>query len=257
MSGAVTTNWTGPDELLRGEDYVASLTTTQDGAALDIDSATVSLVKPDGTVAATAAATCVANVATYTFDGVLTASEDPGEGWRITWALVLDGTPAAAKLQNPAAVVLYQVAPTVTPDSLLKRESEFRNKLAAGGLDDILAECIGEAWIVLTQRLRQKGRRPYLVLDSYALHESLTLLSASYAYRRVATEAGESVEWAKATLYEDKFETAWGDLTFEEADPSTWQSTGVRKGASPTMWLGSGTGTGTFRRMSPGFGGQR
>lgn len=245
MAGPVTASWNGPDELVRGVASSLTITTTRDGAALNISAATATLYKPDGSVASTGSATVSSNTATFSVLGTVTSSEDPGEGWRVAWVLTLSGG-IAWQAQNTVEVVLYSVACPVAPADLLRREEALTN-IEAGSPTALLADAILEAWRTVRSSLRQKGRRPYLVLSSADVYEVVVCKALELAYRRVAVEA-ESVEAAKAAEYREQYREAWAALTFEEADPSTYASSGVRRGANPTLTLGSGqVGTGRYR----------
>lgn len=247
---AITTDWTGPEIILRGQDVVVSVTVEQGGEAIDITSASVALWKPDGTVASTGTPTPSANTVSHTFAGSLTEDEDPGEGWRVVWTLGLDTTPALKKLIQPAAVVLYTVEPCVTVSNLEDRHDALLNlKEDEAERTALLQAAIDEAWIFICEALRQKGRRPYLVLDSYALREAHILKSLEIAYHRLATGGEQTAEWSEYKDYEGKFTTTWDGLTFSEADPATWERTGRRASTSPALWLGSGRGTGRYRQV--------
>lgn len=246
----ITTDWSGPEIILRGEDVVVSVTVLQGGDAVDITSASVSLAKPDGVVVGTGTPTPSSNSVSYTFAGSLTEDEDPGEGWRVTWTLGLDTTPAVKKLIQPAAVVLYTVEPCIDTDVLEKRHDDLLNlKEDEDERTELLQTAIDEAWVFLTEALRQKGRRPYLVLDSYSLREAHILKALEIVFHRLAVGGETSREWTEYKDYEGKFTTTWDGLTFSEADPTTWERKGRRATTSPAMWLGSGMGTGRYRQV--------
>lgn len=247
---AITTDWTGPEIILRGQDVVVSVTVEQGGEAIDITSASVALWKPDGTVVSTGTPTPSTNTVSHTFAGSLTEDEDPGEGWRVVWTLGLDTTPAIKKLINPAAVVLYTVEPCVDVGVLEGRHDDLLNiKEDEDERTELLQAGIDEAWVFITEALRQKGRRPYLVLDSYSLREAHILKALEIVFHRLAVGGETSREWTEYKDYEGKFSTTWGELTFSEADPTTWERTGRRASTSPALWLGSGRGTGRYRQV--------
>ncbi len=247
MAGPVALGWTAPDELVRGVDTPVSVTLTQDGAALTITSATVTVYRPDGSVLVTASPTPSANTASYTVDADLYADDDPGEGWRVAWSVTTaQGT---LKHQNSAALVLYQVALVATTADMLELQDQLRNLRTDTALTTLLSAALRQAWITIRARLRQKGRRPYLVLSSDDLRESTLLLALSNAFRRCATGGEGTWEWAQAADYEAKFEACWERLTFLEADPATWKSTGRRRSVQGSFWLGSGAGRSTLRQL--------
>lgn len=248
----IAVTWSEPDELLRGEDYSATAEVWTDGVAATVGSTTASLLKADGTVAQTVTATVAGNVATAVFAGSSTSGESPGDGWLIRWNVTVDGAPR--RFQNAASVVLYEAVPVVTADVLLKRATELEDIRAdETARAELIQDVVSEAWFILRQLLRQKGRRPYLIVDSTALRESHILKALALAYQRVAPGEG-SPEWSKYLDYDRQFTATWEAVTMAEADPSTYLPTGSRVGVRGPMWLGSGAGTGRWRPVSPGPG---
>ncbi len=248
----IAVTWAEPDELLRGEDYSATAEIWTNGVAADVGSTSASLLKPDGTIAQTITASVMDNVATAVFAGSSTSGESPGDGWLIRWSITVDGAPR--RFQNAASVVLYEAVLVVTADVLLKRATELEDILADDtARAELLQDVVSEAWFILRQLLRQKGRRPYLIVDSTSLREPVILKALSLAYQRVGP--GEATpEWSKYLDYDRQFIAAWESVTFAEADPSTYLPTGSRVGVRGPLWLGSGAGTGRWRPVSPGPG---
>lgn len=237
----ISTGWTGTDEFVRGLDWSVRVELERDGAALDIDSATVTVYKPDGTAVVTAGvADAVDNVATYEGLAAVMADDSPGDGWRVAWTIVT--ADETFKVQNPGSLVLYQVGLAATVTDLLVRHDDLRNLYADADRDAILSACLNEAALAVRTRLRQKGRRPYLVLSSFDFREYEILHALALAFRRCATGGTNTREWDQAADYDARAAAEWDGLTFEEADPATYASAGKRKSARSSFWLGSGSG---------------
>lgn len=249
MAGPISIAWTGPDELVRGVDTTLRAQLSRDGAALTVVSATVSVFRPDGTAIVTdAAATVATDTASYSVAASLYADDDPGDGWFVRWSIVAGSV--TTKAQNIASLVLYPATLTATTAAMLKREDTVRNLRTDTDLATLLSDCLSEAWITICNALRQKGRRPYLVLSGHDLYEPTLLLALARAFRRCATDGEGSPEWVKADYYEGQYKEVWENTTFEEADPSTWKPAGTRRGTASSLWLGSGAGRTSHRSLT-------
>lgn len=246
----LSTGWRGPDEIRRGSDYTATLTLSRSGAVVAITAATVRVLDEAGDVVVTGTATLSGGVATYVIDDSATTTVDPVMGWSIEWTATT--TYGVDKYRNPADVVLYAVQPVLTWEILLGAHSDIGTRLATGAdLSTAKSRAqtkIEEAWYPLAQSLRKKGRRPCLVVDSYALLEAHKLSTLRDIFRELASgaEPNTTPEWALFEEYKAAADREWDTLTFEEADPSTWQGSGIRKGTRGSIWVGSG-GAAPFR----------
>lgn len=247
----LSTAWRGPEEIRRGAAYTAYLTLSRSGAVVAITAATVRVLDESGTVIVSGSAALAGGVASFAIDASATTSVDPVMGWTVEWTATTSY--GADIYRNVADVVLYTVAPVLTWDILLGAHSDLGTRLATGS-DLSTAKSRGqtkieEAWYPLCQSLRKKGRRPCLVVDSYALLEAHKLATLRDIFRDLASgaEPNTTPEWALYEEYKAAAEREWDSLTFTEADPSTWQSSGIRKSTRGSMWLGS-SGATPFRR---------
>ena len=249
MQSPISTGWLGPDEIRRGASYVARFAPMRDGEAVAMTAATVRVLDNTNAVVSSGSATVASNVATYTIPGAVTTSVTPGTGWTVEWTATLTGVTPNPVLANPAEVVLRTVEPCIGWTQVLARHRDLDTRLATD--DDVetaesrAQDTLDGAWWTIKQMLRQKGRRPLLIVDSYALAEPHMLLTLARLFRDLAT-APDSAEWLLADRYDEMFRQAWDGLTFEEADPSDYTPTGVRVSTSGTTWLGS-SGAASFR----------
>lgn len=241
-TGPVSTGLVLLDEIRRGAAYTARLAAQRSGVPT-LASATVRLLRPDGSEAWTGPATVLAGAASVVIPGSATTDEDPATGWLIEWAYVLtDGSEDTAL--NPADVVLYTVKPTCVWTDLVTRHKDLP-RLTGNDLDDAQAKG-DQAWIHIVQAVRSRGKRPCLIIDSGMLWEPHMLYWLHLYFADLGTGGDESAEGQRAARYFAQFESLMSSLTFEVADPASWQRTGRREGTRPSLWLG-GTGAGQYR----------
>lgn len=219
-------------EVRRGADRVLRLTPERDGAAVVFDSVTVEVHDSDMTVRQSGAASVDSEtgVVTFTLEADTTADVDldtDGTGWEVVWTCELAGEDEDLVHREPLDIVLYVPQPQVTWPMLTARHPD----LAARTNATHAQPQIDEAWADLLGRLRSKGKRPTLVVDSAALRQPHLLLTLALVWRGLASGGQDSAEWQHADRYDANFESSWASMTFEVADPSTWQRTNERDGA--------------------------
>lgn len=243
MSALLSTSWRTADEIRRGASHVVGLTLSRSGAVVAITAATVRVLDETGAAVETGTAGLSGGSASFTMAGATTTDVDPSDRWMIEWTATTSyGTEV---YRNPASVVLYSVAPVLTWDILLGAHSDLAERLATG--DDLSTAKAraqtkqDEAWYSIVQGLRKKGRRACLVVDSYALLDAHKLATLRDIFRDLAGggEPTTTPEWALYEAYKADFEAEWANLTFEEADPSTWDRTGIRRATRGGLWVGS------------------
>ena len=246
MATATPLSWgfRQPDEIRRGADYLARVSPTRDGVVV-VTAATLRVLNEGGTVVASPAVTVAAGVCTATILAAITATVDPVMGWQLEWT-VTETAGAVEVGLNPADVVLYRVGAVIGWDDLVGRHADLATRLSVGSK---AGPKILDAWSVVCQRLRQRGKRPCLIVDSFALRESHLLLALAYVFRDLAAGGEGSPEWSWAEHYDAKFEAEWATLTFEVADESTWRRTLDRSATRGAVWLGS-VGTSGYREFT-------
>lgn len=242
MSGPTSTGLVLLDEIRRGAAYTARLAPARLGVAT-LASATVRLIQPDGAVAWTGTATVAAAAGSVVIPGSVTTDVDPATGWLLEWSYTLtDGSTDAAL--NPVDVVLYTLHPVAAWSDVVARHKDL-TRLVGSDLSD--AQAKGDhAWFHIIQKLRGRGKRPCLVVDSGMFFELHILKWLALVYGDLDTGGEASSEGERHLRYDAAFEAMWNTTTFELADPSTWRRTGDRTAARSTLWLG-GTGSGSFR----------
>jgi hypothetical protein len=237
-------------EVRRGASRVIRLTPERDGGVVIFDTVTVEVRNADQTVVQAGAADVddSTGVATFTIDAATTTDVDldvGATGWDVVWTCSLDGEDEDIVHREPMDVVLYEVQPQVTWGMLTARHPDLPSRTNGTNAQPQITE----AWADILGRLRGKGKRPTLIVDSVALREPHLFLTLAMVWRGLATGGEGSPEWQHAERYDARFEAAWASMTFEVADASTWQRTSVREGGGGGV-LDTGSARRTNYRLS-------
>jgi len=231
---SISLGQSAPLEVRRGAERVIRISPERDGAPVEFDAVTVEVHDRGGATVQSGAATVAAGSAVFTIAGATTATVDmlnDATGWEVVWTCELAGEDEDLVHREPLDVVLYAPQQQVTWGLLVGRHRDLGVRLNA----TTAQAKIDEAWAILIGRLRAKGKRSTLIVDSVALREAHALLVLAMIWRDLASGGPASQEWAMADLYDQRAEAEWGALTFEAADPSTWDRTGVREGVGGVM----------------------
>lgn len=228
----------------RGADVALSLDLrTVEGEAV-IPSA-VSLVIRDGL---TVRATITADVSPA---GVVSAEllGSTSEDWPLTdallleWSATVEGT--VYRYRVTGAVCLWTYDSTLTADDVFTRYPGLTAALAAADVGALVTSAHGE----IQRRILERGRRPYLIADSWAVadaHLELTLWRVMAA----ADNALNDDRWRRAADdHEEGYATRWGSLSFRyDLSESGDVSEAAPEPASPVIVLTAGRPGGFWSR---------
>lgn len=201
-----------------------------DGSPVVVSAA--SLVIRDGsTVLHTEAAADIDadGVASVTLDDAVTSGFSLTDDLLLSWAATVDGV--VHRYRIPGAVVLSAFTPTITSDDVFTRYPALRAALGGEGAA-FVGEMITSTAAELERRLRERGRRPYLILDVWALAD----VHLDLALWRVFDAADNSLadeRWRRAAeAHRDSFNSRWGSLSFryDEAQLGTTEGATVKSG---------------------------
>lgn len=228
-----------PDVFERGVSNTTSCPIYAAGTLVTPTSGSCSISGPGGAVVASGAVTIVSGVATY--EWTPPASTSLGEGWQVTWELSTtdhgvirhrnEGMIARFRGICPLSVSdLYDVAPAIKPGN---------TSISAMTHEDIDAK-IRVAWEQVQVRLISLGRRPWLVIGSYALKEVTQLTALSIIYSGLQHRGNEAI-LATSQQYQVDLKAAWDrlKLTYDEGDAGT-AATGKKAGGIGQLWIGRG-----------------
>jgi hypothetical protein len=127
-------------------------------------------------------ATTLGPPATYDITAATTDGKSLSDDWLAVWALTIGGVVYTFRQQMfLARHILY---PVITDTDITDRYDELTSLLDADTAD--FSEKRGAAWVILQRELIKKGRRPELVLNTWALaeahtHKTLELIFADFA----------------------------------------------------------------------------
>jgi hypothetical protein len=145
---------------------------------------------------------------------VLPTTVSLSDDWQVGWNLTIGGV--VYTFIQPAHVVRWTLSNPVTEADLTKRHPELSDLIASG--DDI-SDLLTEAWEWVQRRLLQRGRMPWLILDSYALFDVVRAKAWSDCFRSGHASVGGSGKYLEfATYYEDEAERLFGQINFKYDD---------------------------------------
>ncbi len=228
----------------RGVDTVLRLRPARAGSAITPTSATVTITDASGTVVVSAAAaTCTAGsgMAVYTLTAATTASLALGEGWTLTWSVLLPGETVARSHRLEAALVRARLYPVVSDQDLFRRVSSLdpSNSARITKIEDY-SPYLDDAWAIVQDRLVAKGDRPWLILSPASLREVHLVTTLQLVFEDLASRL--NVAYADRALeYKTQARDAWTDVRFvyDRSDSGKVASADAgRKGAGGSVWLG-------------------
>lgn len=95
------------------------------------------------------------------------------------------------------------------------------------------------AWEILNRDLIKQGRRPELVLDSYALIDMHVYKSLELIFRDAITFVGDGRYNELSDMYAEKYKEEWMNVSFryDRSEDDAIQDSELES-ASPSIWLG-------------------
>lgn len=133
----------------------------------------------------------------------------------LSWAVTVAGVVHTFRV--PGAVVLWAFTPTITADDVWTRYPALQPAMTAEHVGALILSTAGE----LERRLRERGRRPQLILDVWALAD-VHLDLALWRIFDAADNALSDDRWRRAAeLHRDSFTSRWGSLSFRYDEAQT------------------------------------
>ncbi len=206
-----------PVFLTRGRANAIGITVVDSaGDAATIASGTIDVWDGNGVKVVNEAAVSV-SPATYTvLAAVLPVTEPLSDNWQIGWNLTIGTT--EYRFIQPAHLVRWTLKAPVVESDVTARHSEAADLLAAG---QDLSDVITAAWEWVLRRLLQRGRMPWLILDSFALfdvHLAKTLHLLYLDAHASVGGSGKYLEMAREYKLATDREFAAARLTYDESE---------------------------------------
>jgi len=197
-----------PLSVERGSDQTLSLELIDDaGVAASVSAA--SLVLKNGlTVLLTAADAEDGGVATYDLDGSTSTPWGLTEDLFAVWTVTVDGVQYTYK--QTGSVCIWAYAPTLTAQDIYVRYPGLRQSFSVQEVTDMLSSTSGE----LERRLIGKGRRPFLIMDRWALADVHLDLCLSRLLSSADTTLNDERFRTASVAHMKAYEEGFGRLNF-------------------------------------------
>lgn len=233
-----------PYMMERGQPNTLEVRVARNGEPATIESGTYAIFDPTGAPSTSGTVTVGPEPGLATISSTPSTAIPYGEGWRVTWALIIeDEGEDAHTFENAAMIVrerlvcpvtttaLWTVAPALNPskETRVTDLSELEQ-----------ASLITTAWVKVQQRLLEYGRRPFLVVGNYALHEVTLQTALHLIYAALSSQAYEAYG-ALAEQHRMQAEEAWKRVRLDY-DMSQDGVLETRLPAKPgVVWFGRGS----------------
>ena len=154
------------------------------------------------------------------------------ELWTITTS-----TGVTTTIRRSGMLVRHQLYPLVKDSDLIMRHNQ---------LDDIRPTSISNwldyiktAWEVLNRDLIKRGKRPALILDSYALFDMHLFKALELIFRDMTTFVGDGRYHDLWETYRDSYTAEWDTVSFHyDSDQDGTIDADDKNSAVPSLWLG-------------------
>jgi len=210
---AISTDFSLPTFLERAKTAVLSMPVYTSGSTPAAPTAgTFTLYDGNKAVITTGAVTVTAGVATYTVtDAVLPSTVALSDAWQEEWVLTVDGV--VETIRRDAYLCLRSLYNVVNEAMLLRRVTDLYQLKPASMTN--FQGFIDEAWSTVQGRLLQDGRRPFLVMNSWALKDTTLDTTLAYIFDDLDTYMGDGRYQAKAKEHREAAERAFTTLRLE------------------------------------------
>lgn len=218
-----------PHLIVKGRDTVLSTVVERDGFVSPV-AGTARVYRDGGTQVGADYAIASTTTPSITILAATTGSEDLSEYWRVEWDF------GDIQSTNSAHLVRRALAPVLTDRALYRRAPALdpaRNPIHSQATFAAERE---EAWIQISRRLINVGRRPWLVIEPDALREVHMLLTLALIFEAFAHRAEEAFA-ETADRYREQYRQAWNDLKFryDESEDGT-DAEPNRESGSALIW---------------------
>ena len=197
-------------------------------------------LKQGGTILLDAPVTSLGPSAGYsaqmTLLAAVTQGQPLGTDYLIIWRLTRPGHPPV-DFRRAAYLVRTELFPMASDADLVARHSRLDDLLPPGQTS--WADYRSLAWEILNRDLIKKGRRPELVLDSFALIDAHVFKSLELIFRDLSTLVGDGRYTEFAILYGEAYVNEWEVIQFRyDRDEDDAIDPGELESGSPSLWLG-------------------
>jgi len=196
----------GIDTLLQCELYL-------DNALTAPTSGVVTIFDVNNNQVISSAVTVASDVATYTVTAGTTSGLTLGDGWRAEWVLTV-GTDTVRAV-NEAALVRQVVRPPISTVDIIRRVPALDPSSATVITSSTSYQyAIDEAHVIVSTRLLQGGRRPWLIMSPASLRPVYMALSLSIVFEDLSSRVSNADYMERAREYRKEYEHAFSACVF-------------------------------------------
>ena len=227
-----------PTFIARGVSQSLSLDVYNDaGAQQTASSGTVTIYKGGSVLSGvdTVAVTTTGPPAAYTLGASSTSGESLSDRWLLLWSLTISGT--AYTFRQPAYLVRHVLYPTITDTDITDRYDDLDDYLDS---DTTTFQTYRDAaWVVLNRDLIKRGRRPELIIDSYAVAEAHLHKTCELIFRDFASKAGVDGRYRELQRdHADAYLREWDTMVLQyDSDEDGMPDEERRQSGQPVVWL--------------------
>lgn len=195
----------------------AATVTIQDGAAVLVSQAVASVGPP----------------ASYALSGSVTQGRNLSDAWLEVWALTISGTPYT--FRRAGYLVRHAFYPTITDTDLTDRDSDLLT-LMPPTLSS-LEKYREQARTRIERDLLRKGRRPWLIFDSYDLCDAHIALALARFYWDCHLKVSDGRYGEMAAKLEREYTDEMGRVSFryDEAESGDVDDPSPTAGQGPLI----------------------
>lgn len=172
--------------------------------------ATVTIKLGSTVIVDAAAATSLGPPASYTLAAATTENENLSDQYLEIWTVTISGT--VYTFRHSGHLVRHKFYPTIIDTDLTDRDSDLLNIVPSSVTD--LSQYREAARKRIERDLLRKGRRPWLIFDSYELVDAHIALSLHFFYSDQAIAIGDGRYREAATAYMDEYKTSMAEVNF-------------------------------------------
>jgi len=200
-----------PRIVVRGVEQSLDLDVYNAASAQQTCSAATVTIKIGGRVIVDAAsATSLGPPAAYTLPAATTEDEGLSDLYLEVWSVTIGGTDYT--FRRSGHLVRHAFYPTITDTDLTDRDSDLLNIVPASVTD--LSKWREGARKRIERDLLRKGRRPWLIFDSYELSDAHIALSLHLFYRDQHIAIGDGRYKEAAAEYLGEYNEAMASIAF-------------------------------------------
>lgn len=231
-----------PRMIVRGEAVTLSLNVFVDDSSTKdtLASATLTLKQGSTTIIDAQTATVGGSVsASYGLTAGDTSSLSLSDNLLELWTVTTSGGDTVT-IRRSGHLVRHALFPLVKDTDLVARHNQL-DDIRPSGLSNWL-EYIKTAWEILNRDLIKRGKRPELVLDSYAIFDLHVYMTLNLIFRDMTTFVGDGRYHEMAESYSEAYKVEFETVQFHYDSDLDGVITEEKEAATPSLWLSAPVG---------------